>query len=49
MMREMGKRLLSGALMSVFCLGLTVYGGTRPRVLTVGFVSGSYWNAPIGN
>ena len=48
-MKEMGKRLLSGALMSVFCLGLTVYGGTRPRVLTVGFVSGSYWDAPIGN
>ena len=48
-MKRLLRPLLSGILMSAFCLGIVLYGASREQVLTVGFVSDSYWDAPLGN
>lgn len=48
-MKQLWKRLLAGVLLPLFCLGLTAYGTAQETVLTIGFVAGSYWDAPTGN
>ena len=43
------RRLIVGLLMTAICLGITAFGASHERVLTVGFVSGSYWDVPLSN
>lgn len=43
------KRLLSGVLMAVAVLVITVFGSVHETVITVGVIAGSYWDAPTGN
>ena len=43
------QRLLTVVLLSAISVGVVMYASTREVVLTVGFVSGSYWDAPLGN
>lgn len=42
-------RLLTCAVMTAVGLGFVVCAASREVVLTVGFVSDSYWDAPLGN
>lgn len=48
-MTRQARRLLAGAALAAFCLACTALGATRERELRIGFVAGSYWDAPTGN
>ncbi len=43
------KRLLTGVLLAAICVILTVIISPHEQVLYLGFMSGSYWDAPSGN
>lgn len=43
------KRLIACVLMSAVCCTAVLVGNAKKTVLTIGFVSGSYWDAPLGN
>lgn len=47
-MKRLAKRL-TAALLTAVCLTATEYGRTRPVELRLGFMAGSYWDAPNGN
>lgn len=44
-----GKRLLAGLLLACCCVGLVRLSEGRVQTLTLGFVAGSYWDAPNGS
>ncbi len=48
-MNTLGKRLLTGVLLAAFCVILTVIISPHEQILYLGFMSGSYWDAPFGN
>lgn len=48
-MKRLAKRLTAAALLTAVCLTATVYSRTRPVELWLGFMAGSYWDAPNGN
>ena len=48
-MRGLAKRLLAAAVLTAVCLSATGYCRTRPVELRLGFLAGSYWDAPNGN
>lgn len=48
-MKRLAKRLTAAALLTAVCLTATEYGRTRPVELRLGFMAGSYWDAPNGN
>lgn len=48
-MKQPFKRFLASILLALLCVGLTSYAAVQETVLTVGFVAGSYWDAPVGN
>ncbi len=48
-MNSLGKRLLAGVLLAAICVTLTVIISPHEQVLYLGFMSGSYWDAPSGN
>lgn len=48
-MKRLAKRLTAAVLLTAVCLTATVYSRTRPVELWLGFMAGSYWDAPNGN
>ena len=48
-MKGLTKRLTAAILLTAVCLTATVYSRTRPVELRLGFMAGSYWDAPNGN
>ena len=48
-MKGLTKRLTAAILLAAVCLTATVYSRTRPVELRLGFMAGSYWDAPNGN
>ena len=48
-MKGLAKRLMAAALLTAVSLTATVYSRTRPVELRLGFMAGSYWDAPNGN
>ena len=48
-MKGLAKRLTAAILLAAVCLTTTVYSRTRPVELRLGFMAGSYWDAPNGN
>lgn len=49
MKRDVFRRLAACVLMAVCCLSIVMIGNTKKTVLTIGFVAGSYWDAPNSN
>lgn len=47
-MKGLTKRLTAAILLAAVCLTATVYSRTRPVELRLGFMAGSYWDAPNG-
>ena len=48
-MKRLAKRLTAAVLLAAVCLTATVYSRTKPVELRLGFMAGSYWDAPSGN
>ena len=48
-MKRLAKRLTAAVLLAAMCLTATVYSRTKPVELRLGFMAGSYWDAPNGN
>ena len=48
-MKGMAKRLTAVIVLTAVCLTMVVYSRTRPAELRLGFMAGSYWDAPNGN
>lgn len=48
-MKGLTKRLTAAILLAAVCLTATVYSRTRSVELRLGFMAGSYWDAPNGN
>lgn len=48
-MKGLAKRLTAIIVLTAVCLTMVVYSRTRPVELRLGFMAGSYWDAPNGN
>ena len=48
-MKGLTKRLTAAILLAAVCLTANVYSRTRSVELRLGFMAGSYWDAPNGN
>ena len=48
-MKGLAKRLTAIIVLTAVCLTMVVYSRTRPVELRLGFIAGSYWDAPNGN
>ena len=48
-MKRLAKRLTAAALLTAVSLTATAYSRTKPVELRLGFMAGSYWDAPNGN
>ena len=48
-MKGLAKRLTAIIVLTAVCLTMVVYSHTRPVELRLGFMAGSYWDAPNGN
>ena len=48
-MKGLAKRLTAAALLTAVSLTATMYSRARPVELRLGFMAGSYWDAPNGN
>ena len=48
-MRRWLERIAAMVLVAAGCVGLSAYAAAQETVLTVGFLAGSYWDAPLGN
>ena len=48
-MKGLTKRLTAIIVLTAVCLTMVAYSRTRPVELRLGFMAGSYWDAPNGN
>ena len=48
-MKGLTKRLTAAILLAAVSLTATAYSRTKPVELRLGFMAGSYWDAPNGN
>ena len=48
-MKGLAKRLTAAVLLTAVSLTATMYSRARPVELRLGFMAGSYWDAPNGN